>query len=549
VTAAALLPLLVVAAGAAQSSGIPAHPRELTFDPLEFTPPNPANHRHVLSNGVVVFVVEDHTLPLVTLSVLVRTGGYLDPPDKTGLAGLAGDQIRDGGTASMTPAEFDEEAAFLAAQIGSGVGETQGTASVDCLAKDLDAALDLFFDMLRNPRFDESRVALAKSRMLRAMERRNDSTASIENREWARLMRGEDHFSTRLATKGSVEAITRADLVAFHEQYYHPGGFIFAVSGDVDTPKILTELEARMQGWEGKPAAVPPVPKPAHTPSPALYLVNKADVNQGRVAIGHLGTMRDNPDRYTLLVMNEILGGGGFSSRLLTRIRSDEGLAYSVFSDFGLGTYYPGVFSVGFQSRNETVARATAIVLQEIERIRQEKVSDAELKTAIASFVETFSRNFSSPAATAMLFASDEYTGRDPSYLQVYRERISAVTADDVMRAAREYLHPDRLALLVVGNLDDILEGDPDRPEAGRSGHYLRRAGTHRGRHYPGDDRLSHKTAASPASANAAEDPAALRQDRRPDAEEQPPAGAGPGRGGGLPQRGRHRSRLSPEKT
>ena len=449
----------------AQAQTIPAHPRDLTFEPLEFEPPDAARHRHTLSNGVVVFVVEDHALPLASVSVLVRTGGYLDPPEKAGLAALTGSQMRAGGTATLSASDFDEESAFLAAQIGSSIGATRGSASLNCLTKDLDLALDLFFDMLRQPRFEEARLELAKSQILQGMERRNDSTASIEGREWGRLMRGDGHFSTRPSTKASVEAITREDLVAFHQRYFHPAGFIFAVSGDVDPDAIVGELESRLAGWPTIPDPVPEVPKPSHDPPPGLYLVDKVDVNQGRVSIGHLGTTRDNPDRYPLIVMNDILGGGGFASRLLTRIRSDEGLAYSAGSSFGMGTYYAGLFRAAFQSRSETVARASAIVMEEIERIRSEPVTEEELRNSIASFVETFTRSFSSAASTAGLFADDAYTGRDPEYLVHYRERISAVTSDDVLRVAREYLDPDKLAILAVGNLEAIQAGDPDNPQ------------------------------------------------------------------------------------
>ena len=459
VAAAAWTP--VPAAGQA----IPAHPRDLRFEPLEFAPPDAASHRHVLSNGGVAFVVPDHTLPLVTVSVLVRTGDHLEPPDKAGLASLVGGQLRAGGTERLTPGEFDEEVAFLAANVRAGIDGTMGSASMDCLTKDLDQTLDLFFEMLRSPRFDTDRLDLAKSQLLQQMERRNDSTQSIEQREWRRLLRGDAHFTTRPVTEASVAAITRDDLLAFHRRHYHPGRFIFAISGDVEPEEILPRIEARLQGWSGADATAAPVPPPNHQPRPGLYLVGKDDVNQGRVSIGHLGTTRDNPDRYALTVMNDILGGGGFSARLLTRIRSDEGLAYGAYSSFALGTYYEGTFRASFQSRSETVARAAAIVLEEIDRIRSEPVSEAELATSIASFVETFTRNFSSAASTARLFATDEYTGRDPSYVTTYRERIAAVTADDVLRVAREYLHPDRLVVLVVGDLATIETGDPDNPD------------------------------------------------------------------------------------
>ena len=262
-----------------------------------------------------------------------------------------------------------------------------------------------------------------------------------------------------------MEAITRDDLVVFHREYYHPGWFIVAVSGDVKPGTILPKLESHMVDWPARDMIAQPVPKPTHTPVSGVYIVNKPDVNQGRVLIGHVGATRDNPDRYALTVMNDILGGGGFTSRLMTRIRSDEGLAYSASSRFGLGTYYDGIFRAGFQSRSETVARAAVIVLEEINRIRSEPVSRAELENSISSFVETFTRNFSSAASTANLFANDEYTGRDPSYLSMYREQIGNITVDDVLRVAKEYLYSDKLVMLVVGNLAAIEAGDPDHPE------------------------------------------------------------------------------------
>ena len=454
-----------LAAPAAVAQPIPAHPRDLVFEDLAFEPPERAAHRHELSNGVVVYIVPDRALPLVTVSVLVRTGAYLEPADKAGLAALTGSQMRAGGAGELAPAAFDEEAAFLAAELSSNIGDTSGSAGVNSLTKDLDASLDLLFDMLRRPRFDQDRLDLAKSQALQQMERRNDSTQSIEVREWRRLLRGIDHFSTIPSTRASIESITRDDLVAFHREYYHPGNFIFAVSGDVEPGDFLARLEARMADWPARAAVATPVPKPDHDIQPGLYAVDKDDVNQGRVVIGHLATMRDNPDRYALMVMNDILGGGGFSARLLTRIRSDEGLAYSAYSSFGFGTYYPGAFRVSFQSRSETVARAAAIVLEEIERIRSEPVTEAELGTSKASFIETFSRNFSSSASTARLFANDEYTGRDASYLVTYRDRIRGVGSDDVLRVAREYLHPDRLVVLVVGDRTTIEAGDPDNPD------------------------------------------------------------------------------------
>jgi zinc protease len=464
------LVLLFAAAGAplAQTpprGDIPAHPRELKYTPLTYTPPKRDRYRHVLSNGVVVYAVEDHVLPLVNVSTLVRTGSYLDPAGKEGLAALVGSQMRTGGTAKMTAEQFDEAADFLAAQLNSSVGSTQGNANLNLLAKDLDKGLALYLDMLRTPAFQEDRLKLAKSQILQQMERRNDNTAGIEAREWGRLLYGAEHFSAKETTKASVESITRQDLVDFHQKYFQPGGFILAVSGDFDTRQMLSKLEAAFQGWPASKTAVPDVPKPTQTPVAGIYTINKPDVNQGRVSIGHTGSTRDNPDSYAIEIMNDILGGGGFTSRIMSRVRSDEGLAYSAGSSYGLGVYYPGTFRASFQSKSAGTSQAIQIVLDEINHIRTAKVSAEELETSKNAAIETFPRIFATAAQVAATFAQDEYTKRRADYWDTYRQRIASVTADDVQRVAQKYLDPSRLVILVVGNIDDITKGNPDRPQ------------------------------------------------------------------------------------
>ena len=439
---------------------IPEHPSKLVFPDLEYTPPDPARHRHVLPCGVPVYVVEDHELPLIDLTVLVRAGAYLEPEGKAGLAALTGSQLRTGGTAKWTPEELDEELAFLAANVATSIGDTDGTASVNCLSKDLQRVLELFLEILRSPRFDEARLALKKDQDLQSLARRNDETSRIEGREWERLLRGPEFFAVDHVTRSTLEGITREDLLAFHKRTFHPRNFIIAVAGDVRTTEILERLEAALGPWAREPAGapVPPVPAPGATPRPGVYIVDKASVNQGRVSIGHLSTMRKTPDFHALYIMNQVLGGGGFTSRITSKVRSDKGLAYSAGSRFDFGIYFDGTFRANFQSKSESVAEATAIVLEEIRRMRSEEISREELETAVNYAVGIFPRFFATAPIVASTFANDELTGRDPAFWPTYREKMQAVTAADVLRVSQKYLKPDSLVILVVGNTAEILK-------------------------------------------------------------------------------------------
>ncbi len=451
--------------GQADRGPVPPHPRDLKYPALEYAPPKASTYRHVLRNGVVGYFVEDHDLPLINIAITVRVGPYLDPAGKEGLASATASQMRSGGTTHYKAEEFDEEVDFLAASISSGMGRTAGSATANFMSKDTDRALELFFDMLRNPAFQQDRLDLFKSQQLQGMERRNDRTEEIEAREWNRLLRGEKHFSSVYSTRDSIESLTREDLIGFHKQHYQPGRLIFAVSGDFNTAELKAKLEKAMAGWNDSGAPAVKVPKPDFVPVPGVYMIDKPDVNQGRVSMGHLGIMRGNPDEIAIDMMNEILGGSGFTSRIMNRVRTDEGLAYDAGSGFAPGIYYEGQFRAAFQSKSATTAQAAQIILDEIERMRKEAVSREELETVKNQAIEIFPRYFSTASAVAGTFAADEFTGRDPKFWETYRDRVKAVTVEEVQRAARKYLNPDQLVIVVVGNVEDILKGNPEKPQ------------------------------------------------------------------------------------
>lgn len=454
-------------AGLRAAAEIPAHPSELVFQPLEYEPPDPAGYRHELPNGAVAYLVEDHQLPLVSVSARIRGGGYLTPRETWGLAGMTGSQMRAGGTTSLSAQELDEELAFLASEVGTSFGDTSGSAGMSCLKANLDRTMELFFDVLENPRFEPQRFQLAVAQSLQGMERRNDDTGGISRREYSRLLRGDDHFSTWQTTKPSLEAITIEKMREFHQTYLHPGSFIFSVSGDFDTQEMLDRLGEAMEAeWPAKTKPdIPEIPAPTHQPKPGVYMVQKGGVNQSNIQMGHLGIARSNPDHIAVSVMNYILGGGGFISRITQRVRSDEGLAYSAGSSFRAGTYYPGTFTAGFQSQNPRCAQATGIVLEEVRRMREEKVTEEELDVAKNYVIEIFPRFFATAGQIAGTFATDEFTKREPGYWKKYRDRVAAVTPDEILRVSQKYLKPHQLVILGVGEVGAMLAGNPDQPQ------------------------------------------------------------------------------------
>jgi zinc protease len=462
-TAFLLALALAAAARTATAQAIPDNPEKLVFKPIQFQPPVAAEHRVLLKNGMVVYIAEDRALPLVNIAITVRTGSWLEPAGKEGLAALTGSQLRRGGTKTLSAEQLDEKLDFLAAQVGTGIGATSGFATLNCLADNLDQALPVFVELLRSPRFQEDRLALAKEQSLQELKKRNDDAADIESREWGVLLYGEKHFTNRFATEASLRSITREDLQAFHGRTFSPANMVAAVSGSFTRAEMLRKLEAAFAGWPSPRGVVPAIPATIEPAAAGVYRVQK-DVNQGRVSIGLPTVRRDDPDVYALEVMNEILGGSGFTSRITKTVRSNEGLAYSAGSGLAPGVFYPGRFRAGFQSKSRTVAWAADLVLQEIRRIREQPVSAEELETIKNSLVQTFPSSFGSKAQAMAIFAADDYTRRDPAYWRGYRDRIAAVTAADVQRVAQKHLLPEKLIVLVVGDQAEIDKGDPKHP-------------------------------------------------------------------------------------
>lgn len=443
------------------AEAIPPRPEAIEFQPLVFQPPRAEEFRKVLADGTIVYVAESHEFPLIKLTVTFKGGNSLDPTDAPGLASMMARMVREGGAGDMTPAVFDETLDFLATEVSVSAGTAFTTASMNTLAKNFDESLRLFLAMLRNPAFDQQRLQVVKARLIESLKQRNDNASSILAREWKALLYGWDHFEASQPTAASIERIDQVALKTIHDQIIHPGNMIVAVSGDFDADALLEKLSKALSGWERGPVAPAPV-APTKSLSAGLYHVPK-DIPQGKVVLGKRAISRDDPDAISFELLNEILGAGGFTSRLMQKVRSNEGLAYSVRSILAERTDYPGAFQVTFESKNATVALATKIVLDEIRAIGEQPVTDEELEVAKQGLIETFPRQFESKPRTLQVFVNDEWTNRPSDYWQTYREKVRAVTKEDLLRVAKKYLDPARMAMLVVGDWEAIAAGDMEK--------------------------------------------------------------------------------------
>jgi len=440
--------LLTLAPAHGADRDTPADPRTMTFRPLSFQVPKA--ERTVLANGMTVYLLPDRELPLVSIQAYIGTGGVYDPPDKSGLAVLTGAVLRGGGSSATTPETLDDELEFMASSLESSIGADAGSVSMSCLSKNLGRTLELFAQILTSPLFREDRVVQGKNRIIEAIRRQNDDPKELADRELARAVYA-GHPLGRFPTVESVSAVTRDDMVAFHRRYFHPNNVILAVSGDFDRGEMLDRLAKAFGGWKRHEVTLPEIAPPRPAVRPAVLLVNR-DIDQSVIRMGHLGIDKNNPDLYAITVMNSILGGNGFSSRLMTVVRAQEGLAYNVDSSFQAGRRFPGTFEAETETKAATTAKAIGLMNGIITGMTREPVSEAELALAKESIVNSFIFAFTNPAAVVAQQARLEYYGYPEGYLENYRDRIARVTREDVLRAARKYLHPEAMVLVVVGN-------------------------------------------------------------------------------------------------
>ena len=415
----------------------------------------PEVRQATLANGMRLFLLEDHELPLVNVSVMIRAGSVYEPAEKIGLASITGEVMRTGGTESRAGDEIDEELEAIAASVETGIGLNSGSASMSVLKGDLDKGLSILADVLMNPAFREDKIQLAKMQVGSSIARRNDSVGAVAGREFDKLIYGADSVYARHAEYATIGSITRDDLVDFHRKYFGPNNAMLAVWGDFNTKEMIEKIEQVFEKWDKIDLQLPRVPEVKYDFRKTVNVVRKDDVNQSNVYMGHIGGLRSDPDFFSLIVMNKILGGG-FTGRLFKNVRSREGLAYSVYGSYSANYDYPGEFYVGCQTKSEKTVYAIQAMLREVEKMKESEVTDEELALAKDSFLNSFVFNFDTKGEIVNRLMVYEYFGYPADFLLKTKANVEKVTKADVLRVARKHLHPDKLQILAVGRPDDF---------------------------------------------------------------------------------------------
>jgi zinc protease len=427
--------------------------KQIPIPPLQaFKPQQPK--RIELSNGMVIFLQEDHELPLINGSARIRGGSHDEPAAKVGLTDLYGEVWRTGGTKSQTGDQLDDFLEVRAAKVETSAGPDSTSVSFSCLKGDLDDVFRVFVDLLQNPEFRADKLDIAQKGEYDGISRRNDQIGEIAQREATKLAYGADNPYARVAEYATVAAVTRQDLLDWHATYVHPNNIILGISGDFDATAMEARLRAAFESWPKGPA-LPKDEVQYHPAAPGYYVIPKEDVNQSSIHVVGAGIKRDNPDYYAVSVFNEAFGGG-FSSRLFNDIRTKRGLAYNVGGGIGANFGHPGILQIVMGTKSQSTVEAVKALDEDVSNLTKEPITDAEIQQAKDAILNAFIFRLDSPDKILAERMTYEFYGYPADWLDKYQAEIKKVTAADANRVAAKYLHRDQFATLVVGNTKEF---------------------------------------------------------------------------------------------
>lgn len=429
----------------------PKHYTELEFEPLPEVE-LPDYERYELDNGMVVYLVEDRDLPLISGTALIRTGSRYEPANKVGLAKLTGTVMRSGGTENHPAAELNAILEQNAASVETNINNTTGSASFDTLTEDLDTVFPLFVEVLRQPAFADEKLAISLRQQQGAIARRNDDPNEIANREFNKVVYGDTSPYARTVEYQTLDNISRQDVVSFYRTYVRPENIILGIVGDFEAEQMIQKVQNVFGDWQvdtAPPALEPPAVNQEDVTG--VFAIDRPQQTQSNILMGHLGGQFDNPDYPALSVLNGVLNG--FGGRLFNEVRSRLGLAYSVYGSWSPSYDFDGLFIAGGQTQTDNTVPFIRAVTNEIEELRTELISERELANAKESILNSFVFNFQNPSQTLSRLMRYEYFDYPEDFIFEYQERVQNTTREDILEVAREYLQPEQLATLVVGNI------------------------------------------------------------------------------------------------
>ena len=429
----------------------PKHYTELQFEPLPEIE-IPEYERYELDNGMVVYLLEDRDLPLIGGTAIVHTGSRYEPADKVGLAQLTGTVMRSGGTQDHPAAELNSILEQNAASVETGISTTSGSASFNTLTEDLDTVFPLFAEVLRQPAFAPEQLAIAMNQQQGAIARRNDDPQDIASREFNKVLYGETSPYARTVEYATLDNISREDVIEFYQTYFRPENIILGIVGDFEADDMIDRVESTFGDWQVE-TSFPPLEPPAASQEyeSGLFAIDRPQQTQSSILLGHIGGQFDNPDYPSLSVLNGVLNG--FGGRLFNEVRSRKGLAYSVYGSWSPSYDYDGMFIAGGQTQTDNTVPFIRSVVGEIEKLRTNLVTEKELANAKDSILNSFVFNFQSPSQTLSRLMRYEYYDYPEDFIFEYQDRVQNTTQEDVLQAAREYLQPDQLVTVVVGDV------------------------------------------------------------------------------------------------
>jgi len=427
--------------------------KAIAIPPLHaFKPTEPT--RVTLPNGVQLFLEEDHELPFISGFVRIRGGSRDVSADKVGLMDLYGEAWRTSGSAAHPGDALDDELAAKAASIETGGGQAATSLSWNSFATDFDSVFAIALDLLEHPDFQENKLDLAKQSMASGILRRNDSAAGIVQREARQIAYGKTNPYGRQAEMSTVDAVTLDDLKAWHKNTFDGANLIVGVIGDFDAKEMEAKLTAAF-GSIPKGTELVSAKVDFTEPTPGIYYADKTDVDQSNVYMVGLGTEERNPDFYALSVMNEVFSGG-FGSRVVQNVRTKLGLAYSVGGSFGAAYDHPGLFAVGLGTKSSSTVAATKATLDEVRKLRTDPPTASELRKAKDDLLNSFIFRYDTPEKILSEQVTLAVYGYPADFLEQYRAGVEKVTAADVTRVALKYIQPEKLAIVVVGNMQEV---------------------------------------------------------------------------------------------